>query len=515
MAKAAASKNQTAEPATSSAPKVLYRKYRPTSLTDVVGQEQVTNTLQNSLKQGKIGHAYLFIGPRGTGKTSVARIFAHAVNDFPYQLEDDYLDIVEIDAASNTGVDNIRELREKAIIAPSKGKYKVYIIDEIHMLSKSAANALLKTVEEPPEHVIFIMATTEANKVPITISSRAQIYHFQLAAPEIMFQHLRKIADLENIKIDDDALRIVVQRGGGSFRDSLSLLDQIITITDKTITADLLTQALGLPQDTALETLITSYGSSDLNQIQQTLKELLNSGLSAESIAAELMHKIIDESKWQVLPLLDSLTEVKPPFADVKLLLALLKASGRPSANFISAPTKPKSTTMPELVASRPVESKKAETSDFTAKDTTDSSGVSTNEIATATTTSERETIVNSSDAHDETTIVAAAPETPQGPFNWEEFAQAIHDTNGAVYLQLQKCEHEFKDNTLHIYPTQKFTAKVLKKPDNSQILADHLHGYALIVHDLEDRVVPKDETLSQISAIMGDVRDIKGETPF
>lgn len=129
---------------------VLYRKYRPTKLEDVVGQKQVTDILAQSIKNNKLSHAYLFIGPRGTGKTSVARIFAHAVNDFNYQIEDSYLDIIEIDAASNTGVDNIRDLREKAIIAPTKGKYKVYIIDEVHMLTKSASNALLKTLEEPP-----------------------------------------------------------------------------------------------------------------------------------------------------------------------------------------------------------------------------------------------------------------------------------------------------------------------------------------------------------------------------
>ena len=153
--------------------KALYRRYRPKTLSEVVGQEQITSVLEKAIKNGKIAHAYLFIGPRGTGKTSVARILAHQINDFDYELEDDYLDIIEIDAASNTGVDNIRDLRERAIIAPTKGKYKVYIIDEVHMLSKSAFNALLKTLEEPPEHVIFIMATTDAHKVPVTITSRS------------------------------------------------------------------------------------------------------------------------------------------------------------------------------------------------------------------------------------------------------------------------------------------------------------------------------------------------------
>ena len=242
-----AAKSAPAEP--KSAPvKALYRKYRPTSLDNVVGQEQITAPLKSAIEQGKISHAYLFIGPRGTGKTSVARIFAHAINHFDYQLEDNYLDIVEIDAASNTGVDNIRELREKAIITPTKGKYKVYIIDEVHMLTKSAANALLKTLEEPPEHVVFIMATTDAYKVPITISSRTQVHTFRLADPETMFAHLRKIADAEKIPIEDDALRLVVRRGGGSFRDSLSILDQITTLSDQTITAQLLETPSAYPK---------------------------------------------------------------------------------------------------------------------------------------------------------------------------------------------------------------------------------------------------------------------------
>ena len=172
--------------------KALYRKYRPTKLSDIIGQSKITETLENAIKNGQISHAYLFTGPRGTGKTSVARIFAHAINDFNYKIEDSYLDIIEIDAASNTGVDNIRELREKATIAPSKGKYKIYIIDEVHMLSKSAFNALLKTLEEPPKHVVFIMATTDAHKVPITITSRAQTFNFKLADIDVMADYLPK-----------------------------------------------------------------------------------------------------------------------------------------------------------------------------------------------------------------------------------------------------------------------------------------------------------------------------------
>ncbi len=468
----------------SSAPRVLYRKYRPTKLEDVVGQEQVTNTLANSIKQGKIGHAYLFIGPRGTGKTSVARIFAHAVNDLPYSVEDNYLDIIEIDAASNTGVDNIRELREKAVIAPSSAKYKVYIIDEVHMLSKSAANALLKTIEEPPEHVIFIMATTEANKVPVTISSRTQLHIFQLASPETMFQHLRKISDLEHINIEDDAIKIIVRRGGGSFRDSLSLLDQVITLTDKTITADLLNSVLGLPQDEIIAQLINNYQTGDLAAIQSQLKTLLNTGLSAETIASELIRKIINESILSALPLLDRLTNIQAPFADAKLLVALASATSAPK---------------PSVSIAQPAS------------------------VSTKASVAKQKTV--------KTPVVPETHEAPAAPpqsaqpqvstptasqsFAWDDLLNSIKESNSAICLQLQKCDHEFDGTTLHIYPTQKFTVKFLKKAENSQALVEHLNGVSLIVHELEDRVIPKDESLSQISAIMGDVREIKGDMPF
>lgn len=253
----------------------LYRKYRPTKLSDVIGQSQVTTALENALSQDKISHAYLFIGPRGTGKTSVARIFAHAINNFDYQLEDSYLDIIEIDAASNNGVDNIRDLREKAIIAPSLGKYKVYIIDEVHMLSKSAFNALLKTLEEPPAHTIFIMATTEADKVPITITSRTQPYTFHLASPEVMTAHLAKIAKLEKINITPDALTIVTERSGGSFRDALSLLDQIASLAGDRkdpISADFLRDALGLPSDQMVHSLLDAYVTGDLASLKPSYK---------------------------------------------------------------------------------------------------------------------------------------------------------------------------------------------------------------------------------------------------
>ena len=249
--------------------KNLYRRYRPLKLSEVVGQEQVTESLIKSLEAGKVGHAYLFVGPRGCGKTSVARILAHEVNGFKYELEDDYVDIVEIDGASNRGIDNIRELREKVAIAPTSGKYKVYIIDEVHMLTKEAFNALLKTLEEPPAHAIFIMATTDAYKVPVTITSRAQTYTFKLADPTVMLTHLKTIAEKEGVKISDEALKIIVRRGGGSFRDSLSLLDQISTLSEGEITKDLVVKAMGLPEDEKITELLAEYTSGDIAKLRR------------------------------------------------------------------------------------------------------------------------------------------------------------------------------------------------------------------------------------------------------
>ncbi len=339
--------------------KALYRRYRPKSLDDVVGQEQVTDPLKNAIKNNKLAHAYLFVGPRGTGKTSVARILAHEINKFDYELEDDYLDIIEIDAASNTGVDNIRDLREKAIIAPVEGKYKIYIIDEVHMLSKSAFNALLKTLEEPPAHVIFIMATTDAHKVPVTITSRSQTLTFNLANPSTMFDHLKKIAKAEKIKIDDEALKIIVRRGGGSYRDSLSLLDQISTLSDDKITAEIINKALGLPQDEILEDILNAYAAGDADKIRNILIELDKTNIEPATIADNLISHIIKRPENVFLNLLDKLTEVpRNSYPNVRLLLALTAPQAVASANFAMPAAAPVVTPAPVVKATPKPETK-------------------------------------------------------------------------------------------------------------------------------------------------------------
>jgi DNA polymerase III subunit gamma/tau len=231
--------------------KALYRKYRSKKFSEVVGQEHITKTLEHAIKSGKISHAYLFTGPRGVGKTSVARILAHVVNGLPYEDDSMHLDIIEIDAASNRRIDEIRELRDKVHITPTTGKYKVYIIDEVHMLTREAFNALLKTLEEPPAHAIFILATTEAYKLPETIVSRTQRFTFKPVAPDDVIKHLAQIAKEEKIKVTDGALKLLTEHGQGSFRDSISLLDQLSSSQTK-ITEDSVRQLLGLPPASAI-----------------------------------------------------------------------------------------------------------------------------------------------------------------------------------------------------------------------------------------------------------------------
>lgn len=469
--------------------KALYRKYRPTKLEDVVGQEQVTNALSNALKQGKIGHAYLFSGPRGTGKTSVARIFAHAVNDFDYQLEDDYLDISEIDAASNNGVDNIRELREKAIIAPTKGKYKVYIIDEAHMLTKSAANALLKLLEEPPAHVIFIMATTEADKIPITILSRTQVHTFKLANPDAMLKHLRKISDAEDFKIDDGALKVVIKRGGGSFRDSLSLLDQVVTLTDQQITEELLNQALGLPQQQSINELLEAYANGDQTKVENLLKDLLNSGLKAETIASELISTIISNPRAELLPLLRKLADVSQPFPEAKLLVALLEDI----------------TTVQPIITQH--------TSIITSE---------TKPVATGSTIAPASPVPQPQPATPEPEPVKPAPETPSQaksdanqPFEWENFLEKVRGQSTSTYEQLKRCQYELKGDVLHVYPAQKFTAKILTDSEHSKIITNSLDGLGLVVEEKSSATNSNDPTIAQISAIMGEVQEVNEQMPF
>lgn len=265
----------------------LYRKYRSRKFGEVVGQQHITKTLTNALKSGKISHAYLFTGPRGVGKTSVARILAREVNNLKYDEDKSHLDIIEIDAASNRRIDEIRDLREKVHIAPSSAKYKVYIIDEVHMLTKEAFNALLKTLEEPPAHVIFILATTEAHKLPETIISRTQRFSFKPISTIDAIAHLKNIAKTEGIKIDDKAIDLLAKHGEGSFRDSISLLDQVSGHQDKVSLDDVRT-ILGIAPSEAIESIVEIIESGSAQRLIDKLEEIKLKGYHAPIVAKQL-----------------------------------------------------------------------------------------------------------------------------------------------------------------------------------------------------------------------------------
>lgn len=280
----------------------LYRKFRPDEFEDVKGQDAIVRTLKNQINADRIGHAYLFCGTRGTGKTTVAKIFAKAVNcEHPVDgspcgecamcksiAAGTSMNVIEIDAASNNGVDNIREIREEVTYRPTEGKYKVYIIDEVHMLSIGAFNALLKTLEEPPEYVIFILATTEAHKIPITILSRCQRYDFKRISIETIAARLRELIDKEGWDVEDKAVRYIAKMADGSMRDSLSLLDQCAAFyMNETLTYDHVLEVLGAVDTEVFSRLLRQLLAMDVHQVIETIDELVMQGRELSQLAAD------------------------------------------------------------------------------------------------------------------------------------------------------------------------------------------------------------------------------------
>lgn len=286
----------------------LYRKFRPQSFDELVGQEHIVRTLSNQLASGRIAHAYLFAGPRGTGKTSTAKLFAKAINcaspigcnpclkcDACIQATaDDNMDIIEIDAASNNGVDNIRDIRDKVIFAPTVGKYKVYIIDEVHMLSGGAFNALLKTLEEPPKHAVFILATTEIHKLPATILSRCQRFDFKLISTDVIFNRLKFVLEQSGASFEDGAIDLIAKSASGGMRDALSLADVCLSYCGNNVTYEDAKNVLGVSDRSFVFSFADALFASDISLALDKCRELEQDGKDIGVFILELMAHLRD-----------------------------------------------------------------------------------------------------------------------------------------------------------------------------------------------------------------------------
>ena len=411
--------------------KALYRKYRSRSLSEIVGQPHITAILERAIANGTTAHAYLLTGPRGVGKTSIARILAHEINRLPYHDESTHLDIIEIDAASNNSVEDIRDLREKVQIAPVSAPKKIYIIDEVHMLSKSAFNALLKTLEEPPEHAVFILATTDADKLPATILSRVQRFNFRTISQDEVAAHLRTIADAEQISIDDGALQLIARYGQGSFRDSISLLDQMRNLSSEKITAAMVEDSLGLASTVEVRQLLEAYCAGDLQTIADTLRALEHRGVPANAVSEQLLYEIRSDiiNKSNCLPLADNLlSNQKTAWPYVKLLIAL---GANADTNVSSPPVSPQSKSAQPTVVNEPAPVYAPQPA-------------------------------GSSPQKDEKD--KKDKPRPAAELDWPKFLDAVHAKSAGAYSYLAKSGYELDDQQLTIFTGKKFAKTQIEK---------------------------------------------------
>ncbi len=456
----------------------LYRKYRSRSLDEVVGQSQVTDVLRRSIDQGKVAHAYLLTGPRGVGKTSIARILAHEINQLPYGSEDTHLDIIEIDAASNNGVDDVRDLRDKVQLAPIAASKKVYIIDEVHMLSKQAFNALLKTLEEPPAHVVFILATTDLHKVPATIISRTQHFAFHSISPTDLITQLRKIADAEKLKISDDALAAIATRGDGSFRDSISLLDQLSSFADdkEGITLDLVQTTLGLAPTEAVDALLTAVADRDVSAVITKLDTLEQEGIQPTVLADQLISAVRQQlaEQPQSVTLLDSLLSVTSSSQPQLKLLTVLVGAIKPKTAAARVSTPPIAVIevpLPPVVPPKVAKKQPAEPVPKPSK----------------------------------------KPATP-GNFDWAKLLAHTKKHQLALHSVLNKCGHQLDGDTLTLYTGLKFNKTKLDEAKYQAQLHEALSAIgtqSLTIVTVPTATPPADEQLAKVAAMMGGGQEV------
>ena len=476
----------------------LYRKYRSRSLDEVLGQDHVTSILRRALEQGKIAHAYLLTGPRGVGKTSVARILAHEINHLPYDDDSSNLDIIEIDAASNNGVDDIRVLREKAQVAPVSAPKKVYIIDEVHMLSKSAFNALLKTLEEPPEHVVFILATTDADKLPATILSRVQQFFFRPIPTEIMTRQLMNIAKKEGFAIEEDAARLIAERSHGGFRDGISTLDQlsILATSDQPLTANMVTEYLGLSDATMLGNLLDSYPSDDNEKVLNIFQELENSGANSVVVSHQLLSIARNRLRKNpnLIGLVQQLIEVdRHPHPDLKLLTIFMNSNSQQTE--------------------KPVATKKN-----IAQATTQKPAEKPTPIKSAEPTKPTEKPIEKEEKPVEPAKKPAAkPKKTDAPLelNWEKVIERAKEKSLGLASLLQKSQWSFDGEKLTIYAGSAFYKKKLDDAKNKPLISEIISEETemdLEIDIIGEKKPPEDEKLAEIAELMGGGEEVKLE---
>lgn len=492
----------------------LYRKYRSRSLDEVLGQDHVTNILRRALEQGKIAHAYLLTGPRGVGKTSVARILAHEINKLPYDEEASHLDIIEIDAASNNGVDDIRALREKAQVAPVSAPKKIYIIDEVHMLSKPAFNALLKTLEEPPEHVVFILATTDADKLPATILSRVQQFFFRPIPADIMARQLMTIAEKEGFAIEADAARLIAERSRGGFRDGISMLDQLSALAsaDKPLRASDVAQYLGLSATETLENLLELYQQRDASGALSLLSELEQTGTDPVVLSRQLLSLLRARlhQRPELITLVKRLIEVdRHPHPDLKLLTIFMDGAG--SIVHKSSETAPTSTTSPKAAVKPPVE--KPELPVATSEAPAPAAQPAENSLKTA--PKNQQTNDSKGKETADTATPADNPPTSATDIDWDKIIALAKEQSFAIATLLQHCSWQRNGNTLTLYVGNAFNKKKLDNAKNRPLIAtivQQVTGTELDIMTIGQKAPPKDAELAKIAELMGGGEEVNLE---